>query len=155
MAASLNRIVLCGNLTADPELSYTPSGMAITKFSMAVNERVKNQQEEWVDRPCYVDITAFGRQAETSNEYLSKGAPVLLEGKLRYDTWDAKDGSGKRSKHYVVADRVQFLSSRSESVDSKPAAAPKPKMEAPQAPMSDNGADNGAEAGDDGDIPPF
>lgn len=151
MAASLNRIVLCGNLTADPELSYTPSGMAITKFSMAVNERVKNQQEEWVDRPCYVDITAFGRQAETSNEYLSKGSPVLLEGKLRYETWDAKDGSGKRSKHSVVADRVQFLSSRSESTESKSAAAPKPKMEAPQDPMSDNGA----EAGDDGDIPPF
>ena len=146
MSASLNRIVLCGNLTVDPELSYTPSGMAIAKMGLAVNERVKNQQGEWAERPCFVDITVFGGQAGACNQYLEKGAPVLLEGKLRYDSWDAKDGSGKRSKHYVVADRVQFLSSRGEG-STKPAAAPQVKMEAPKAPMADSG--------DDDDLPPF
>jgi len=146
MPASLNRIVLCGNLTADPELSYTPSGMAIGQLRLAVNERVKNQQDEWVDRPCFVDVTAFGRQAETCNEYLEKGSPVLLEGKLRYETWEAKDGSGKRSKHSVVADRVQFLGGRSEG-ESKPASSPKPAIEPPKPPLAD--------AADDEDIPPF
>lgn len=116
MSASLNRVILCGNLTADPELSYLPSSLAVVRMRLAVNERVKNQQDEWVDRPCYVDISAFGKQAENCNEYLSKGSPILLEGKLRYETWDAKDGSGKRSKHSVVADRVQFLASRGEGV---------------------------------------
>jgi single-strand DNA-binding protein len=146
MSASLNRIVLCGNLTADPELSYTPSGMAIAKLRLAVNERVKNQQDEWVDRPCFVDVTAFGKQAEACNKYLEKGSPILLEGKLRYETWEAKDGGGKRSKHSVVADRVQFLSSRSESSGSSEPQAPKERVQAPKPPM--------AEA-DEGDIPPF
>jgi single-strand DNA-binding protein len=114
MAASLNRIILCGNLTADLELSYLPSGMAVVRMRLAVNERVKNQQDEWVDRPCFVDVSAFARQAEACNEYLSKGSPVLLEGKLRYETWEAKDGGGKRSKHSVVADKVKFLSTRAD-----------------------------------------
>ncbi|WFB36083.1 single-stranded DNA-binding protein [Kiritimatiellota bacterium B12222] len=148
MSASLNRIVLCGNLTADPELSYTPSGMAIAKLRLAVNERVKNQQGEWVDRPCYVDVTAFGGQAEASNKYLEKGSPILLEGKLRYETWEAKDGGGKRSKHSVVADRIQFLSTRSEGGaprQESPSAAP---MKSPKPPMADSGAD-------EDDLPPF
>lgn len=148
MSASLNRIVLCGNLTADPELSYTPSGMAIAKLRLAVNERVKNQQDEWVERPCFVDVTAFGRQAEACNEYLEKGSPVLLEGKLRYETWEAKDGGGKRSKHSVVADRVQFLSSRSEgsSASGESQRAATGSVQAPKPPL--------AEAEED-DPPPF
>ena len=131
MSASLNRVILCGNLTADPELSYLPSSLAVARMRLAVNERVKNQQDEWVDRPCYVDVTAFGKQAENCNQYLSKGSPILLEGKLRYETWDAKDGSGKRSKHSVVADRVQFLGGRGEEGGSAPSAAasaPPPSM---------------------------
>ena len=112
--ASYNRIILCGNLTADPEMAYAASGTAICKMRMAVNERVKSQSGEWVERPCYVDVTVFGNQAEPCNQYLSKGSPILLEGKLRYETWEAQDG-GKRSKHSVVADRVQFLSTRSDS----------------------------------------
>ena len=165
MAASLNRIILCGNLTADPELSYLPSGMAVVRMRLAVNERVKNKQDEWVERPCFVDVAAFARQAEACNQYLSKGSPVLLEGKLRYETWEAKDGSGKRSKHSVVADRVQFLStrsgdgesssggggyaSRSDSGPSTPRSAPPPSAppspapgpKASQAPLEDTGDD--------------
>jgi single-strand DNA-binding protein len=151
MAASLNRIILCGNLTADPELSYLPSGMAVVRMRLAVNERVKNQQDEWVDRPCYVDVSAFARQAEACNEYLSKGSPVLLEGKLRYETWEAKDGSGKRSKHSVVADRVQFLGSRDDASSGGGSSAPRPstpssaqtspQVNPPNPPLADTGDD--------------
>lgn len=155
--ASLNRIVLCGNLTADPELAYAPSGMAICKLRLAVNERVKNSQTgEWTDRPCYVDVTVFGNQAEPCNQYLNKGSPVLLEGKLRYETWDAPDG-GKRSKHSVVADRVQFIAPREDGGGSapRPAAASAPasaprvppaRATAPSPPPAD-------ESGDDENLP--
>ena len=140
MSASLNRVILCGNLTADPELSYLPSSLAVVRMRLAVNERVKNQQDEWVDRPCYVDITAFGKQAEACNQYLSKGSPVLIEGKLRYETWDAKDGSGKRSKHSAVADKVQFLSTRSDS-DTGSKASPSESGSAPPS-MTNTGEDD-------------
>lgn len=129
--ASLNRIILCGNLTADPELAYAPSGMGICKMRLAVNERVKNSQTgEWQDRPCYVDVTVFGNQAEPCNQYLSKGSPVLLEGKLRFETWDGPDGT-KRSKHSVVADRVQFIAPRGEDSPAPRAAAPAPAAREP------------------------
>lgn len=158
MAASLNRIVLCGNLTADPELSYLPSGMAVVRLRLAVNERVKNQQDEWVDRPCFVDVSAFGRQAEACNEYLEKGSPVLLEGKLRYETWEAKEG-GKRSKHSVVADRVQFLSSRSDSSSSGGSGGgsnPSPQSSSkPSAPAPTPSKPPLADEDDDESPPPF
>lgn len=151
MAASLNRIVLCGNLTADPELSYLPSGMAVVRLRLAVNERVKNQQDEWVDRPCFVDVSAFGRQAEACNEYLEKGSPVLLEGKLRYETWEAKEG-GKRSKHSVVADKVQFLSTRGDSGSGSSSSSQTSKPSAPApAPSKPPLADED----DDESPPPF
>jgi len=158
MAASLNRIILCGNLTADPELSYLPSGMAVVRMRLAVNERVKNQQDEWVDRPCYVDVSAFSRQAEACNEYLSKGSPVLLEGKLRYETWEAKDGSGKRSKHSVVADKVQFLSTRSGEAGSSGGGSSAPRPSTPSSANTSSKVDPPnpplAETGDD-EEPPF
>lgn len=148
MAASLNRIVLCGNLTADPELAYAPSGMAICKLRLAVNERVKNSQTgEWADRPCYVDVTVFGNQAEPCNQYLSKGSPVLLEGKLRYETWETPEGA-KRSKHSVVAERVQFIAPRDDAT-ARPAtpapAAPQVtpvQATAPSPPPETEGGDN-------------
>jgi len=149
MSASLNRIILCGNLTADPELSYLPSSLAVARMRLAVNERVKNQQDEWVDRPCYVDITAFGKQGEACNQYLSKGSPVLIEGKLRYETWEAKDGTGKRSKHSVVADKVQFLSSRSEDGGSSAPASTSSSESSSSAP------DAMTNTGEDDDPPPF
>jgi len=149
MSASLNRIILCGNLTADPELSYLPSSLAVARMRLAVNERVKNQQDEWVDRPCYVDITAFGKQGEACNQYLSKGSPVLIEGKLRYETWEAKDGTGKRSKHSVVADKVQFLSSRSEDGGSSSPASTSSSESSSSAP------DAMTNTGEDDDPPPF
>jgi single-strand DNA-binding protein len=105
--ASLNNIVLLGNLTRDPEVRYTPSGTPVATLGLAVNNRIK-QGDEWKDDPCFIDVVVFGKQAESCGEYLSKGQPVLVEGRLRYRTWEGQDGQ-KRSKHEVSAFRVQFM----------------------------------------------
>jgi len=107
--ASFNRVILVGNLTRDPELRYIPSGTAVSEIGLAVNERVK-RNEQWVDETVFVDITLWGRTAEVANEYLSKGSPVLIEGRLKLDTWE-KDGQ-KRSKLRVTAEKMQMLGSR-------------------------------------------
>ena len=114
--ASFNRVILVGNLTRDVELRYTGGGTAVTEIGLAVNERRKNQQGEWVDETVFVDITLWGRTAEVANEYLTKGSPILVEGRLRYDTWE-KDGQ-KRSKLAVTGDRMQMLSGRGEGASS-------------------------------------
>jgi len=106
MAGSINLVVLVGNLTRDPELRYTPAGTAVTKFGLAVNNRRK-VGEEWKDEPCFVDVSVFGRMAETSSEYLSKGRQVAIEGRLSYSKWE-KDGQ-TRSKLEVIANNIQFL----------------------------------------------
>lgn len=104
--ADLNIVVLAGRLTRDPELRYTPGGTAVTSFGLATSRRYK-QGEEMKEDTCFVDITVFGRQAETSSEYLTKGSPVLVEGRLNFRRWE-KDGQ-THSKLDVVANRVQFL----------------------------------------------
>ncbi len=108
--ASLNRVILAGNLTRDPEVRYTPSGMAVADLRLAVNERYKDSTtNEWKEKAVYVDVVVWGRQAETSGQYLSKGSPVLIEGRLQLDQWENQQGE-KRSKLRVNASRVQFLS---------------------------------------------
>ncbi|MEM9659864.1 MAG: single-stranded DNA-binding protein [Planctomycetota bacterium] len=107
--ASFNRVILVGNLTRDPELRYIPSGTAVTEIGLAVNDRVK-RNDQWVDETTFVDVTLWARTAEVANEYLTKGSPVLIEGRLKLDTWE-KDGQ-KRSKLRVVADRMQMLGGR-------------------------------------------
>src|SRR3954451_14033314 len=107
--ASFNRVVLVGNLTRDPELRYIPSGMAVSDIGLAVNDRVK-RGDQWVDEATFVDITLWGRTAEIANEYLSKGSPVLIEGRLKLDRWE-KDGQ-KHSKLKVTADKLQMLGAR-------------------------------------------
>ena len=106
---SLNRVILVGNLTRDPELRYIPSGTAVSDIGLAVNDRVK-RGDQWVEEATFVDITLWGRTAEIANEYLSKGAPVLIEGRLKLDRWE-KDGQ-KHSKLKVVGERLQMLGSR-------------------------------------------
>jgi single-strand DNA-binding protein len=106
--ADLNRVILAGNLTRDPEVRYTASGLAVAELGVAVNDRYKNKAGEWVETPCFVDVVVWGRQAETSGEYLGKGAPVLIEGRLQLDQWESAQGE-KRSKLRVRAERVQFL----------------------------------------------
>jgi len=107
--ASFNRVVLVGNLTRDPELRYIPSGSAVSEIGLAVNDRVK-KGDQWVDETTFVDITLWGRTAEVANEYLSKGSSVLIEGRLKLDSWE-KDGQ-KRSKLRVIAEKMQMLGGR-------------------------------------------
>jgi len=107
--ASYNRVVLLGNLTRDPELRYIPSGTAVSEVGLAVNDRVK-KNDQWVDETTFVDVTLWGRTAEVANEYLSKGSSILIEGRLKLDTWE-KEGQ-KRSKLRVVADKMQMVGGR-------------------------------------------
>ena len=108
--ASFNRVILMGNLTRDPELRYIQSGMAVSEIGLAVNDRRKTATGEWVDEPTFVDVTIWGRQAETASEYLTKGSPVLIEGRLKLDTWE-KDGQ-KRSKLKVVCENMRLVGTR-------------------------------------------
>jgi single-strand DNA-binding protein len=105
--ASLNKVMLLGNLTRDPELRYAPNGTPVANFGIAINRRYR-QGEEWREDVCYVDIVTFGRQAETVGEYLSKGNLAMVEGRLQWRSWETEDGQ-KRSKHEVVANHVQFM----------------------------------------------
>lgn len=108
--ASYNRVILVGNLTRDPELRYIPSGTAVTEVGLAVNDRRKTANGEWVDETTFVDVTLWGRTAEVASEYLNKGSSVLIEGRLKLDTWE-KDGK-KNSKLRVVGERMQMLGGR-------------------------------------------
>ena len=109
--ANINRVILTGNLTADPELSTLPSGTSVCKLRLAVNRRYKDQSSgEWTEKPNYFDIKVWGAQGENCAQYLSKGRPVAVDGRLEWSEWESQDG-GKRSKVEVVADTVQFSAS--------------------------------------------
>src|SRR6266699_6213204 len=98
--ASFNRVILVGNLTRDPELRYIPSGTAVTELGLAVNDRRKSASGEWIEETTFVDVTLWARTAEVACEYLSKGSSVLIEGRLKLDTWE-KEGK-KNSKLRVI-----------------------------------------------------
>ena len=116
---SINRVVITGNLTRDPELKSTGSGMAVLKMGVAVNDSRKNQQTgEWEEVPNYIDVVVFGKRGEAISRFLSKGAKVAIEGKLRWSSWEDKDSGAKRSKIEVIADEIEFLSSRNEGSNS-------------------------------------
>lgn len=108
--ASFNRVILMGNLTRDVELRYTPSNMAVTDIGLAVNDKRKNAQGEWIEETTFVDVTLWGRTAEIASQYLTKGQPVLIEGRLKLDTWE-KDGK-KNSKLRVVGENMRLLGGR-------------------------------------------
>ncbi len=109
MAASFNKVLLMGNLTRDPELRYVPSGQGVTTFTIAVNRVYNSQSGEKKEEVSFIRVVVWGRMAENCNEYLKKGSPVFVEGRLQSRTWDAQDGT-KRSTIEVVAQSVQFLS---------------------------------------------
>ena len=111
-ASNMNVVVITGNLTRDPELRTTGSGMAVCDMRVAVNSRRKDASGEWIDKPNYFDVTVFGAQGENCSTYLSKGRPVAVEGRLDWREWEAKDGSGKRQAVSIIANSVQFLGSR-------------------------------------------
>lgn len=106
--ASLNKVLLIGNLTRDPQLSYTPNQTAVVDFGLATNRRWTGQDGTQREETCFVDCRAFGRQAENINKYLSKGRLVFIEGRLTFDSWTAQDGT-KRSRHRVTVVNFQFL----------------------------------------------
>src|SRR5580765_1720313 len=114
MAANINRVVLVGNLTKDPELRHTGGGTPVCSLRIAVNTRRKDGATgEWTDKPNYFDITVWGNQAESCNQYLSKGRPVAIDGRLEWREWEAQDGT-KRQAVEVIAESVQFLGGRDE-----------------------------------------
>ena len=108
--ANFNKVLLLGYLTRDPVVRYTPAGTAVATFGLATNHRYR-QGDETKEEVCFVDVTVFGRQADTISVYLHKGSPALIEGRLRWRSWETNDGQ-RRSKHEVVADAVHFLPRR-------------------------------------------
>jgi single-strand DNA-binding protein len=109
--ASYNKVILIGNLTRDPELRYTAKGTAIGKLGLAVNRKWRNEAGEWQEEVTFIDVSAFGKQAETIGQYLKKGRPIMVEGRLRLDQWEDKNTGQKRSKLDVVLENFQFLDS--------------------------------------------
>lgn len=120
MASGYNRVVMVGNLTRDPELKQLPSGQSVCRLNIASNRQFRNRQSgDMVQEVCYVDVDVWGAQAESSNQYLQKGRQVLVEGRLKLDSWQDAEGNN-RSKHSIVADRVVFLSSGSAETSDSP-----------------------------------
>ena len=117
MAANINRVVLVGNLTKDPELRHTGGGTPVCSLRIAVNTRRKDESGNWADKPNYFSISVFGNQAESCAQYLSKGRPVAIDGRLDWREWDAQDGT-KRQAVEIIAENVQFLGSRESSGES-------------------------------------
>jgi len=111
-ASNVNVVVITGNLTTDPELRHTGGGTSVCELRVAVNSRRKDQSGNWVDKPNYFNVVVFGGQGENCANYLSKGRPVAIEGRLDWREWEAKDGSGKRQAIQIIANTVQFLGSR-------------------------------------------
>jgi single-strand DNA-binding protein len=164
--ASFNRVILLGNLTRDIELRYLASGMAVTDIGLAVNDRRKGQNGEWVEETTFVDITLWGRTAEIAGEYLTKGNPVMIEGRLKLDTWE-KDGK-KNSKLKVVGEKMQLLGGRGGAGGggegggqrsggaSRPAGRPAAKSSAPANDFNDDyGGSEPDFGGSGGDDVPF
>jgi single-strand DNA-binding protein len=151
MPSNINRVILVGNLTRDPELRTTPSGTSVCKLRLAVNERAKDPSTgQWGDRPNYFDITVWGAQGESCAQYLAKGRPVGVDGRLQWREWDAQDGT-KRQAVEVVADNVQFLGGRQEG--ELGASAPAGNQYVPAAAAADTSAGADFGGGADDDIP--
>jgi len=128
MAASLNRVFLMGNITRDPELRYVPSGTAVTTFDLAVNRVYMTQSGEKKEDTSFIRIVVWGRRAEVCAEYLAKGSPVFVEGRLRSRSWETQDGQ-KRSTIEVIANNVQFLRSQATKKAARPASPQGPSKE--------------------------
>lgn len=153
--ASINSVVLVGNLTRDPELRTIPSGTSVCDLGIAVDERYKSG-DEWKSRPNFFQVTVWGRQAETAAEYLEKGREVAIAGRLRWESWETEDGQ-KRSKVTVTADSVQFIGGRgngdggsggSRGFEAEPDAVPGDEADLPP-----SGGADAPPSGADDDIP--
>jgi single-strand DNA-binding protein len=152
--ASFNKVILVGNLTRDPELRYTPKGTAIAKIGLAVNRVWTNEAGEKKEEVTFVDVDVFGRTAENVGQYMRKGRPILIEGRLRLDQWDDKQTGQKKSKLGVVAETVQFLGSANSGAGAggeggAPASRPARPAPAPSAPPSEPADSDGPPESDD------
>ncbi len=141
--ASYNKVILIGNLTRDPELRYTPKGMAIAKLGLAVNRTWRTETGESKEEVTFIDLDAFGRQAETLAQYMKKGSPIMIEGRLKLDQWDDKQTGQKRSKMGVVVEGFQFLGGKGGGEMGSGAEAPaaprsRPAPSAPKAESPDS-----------------
>jgi single-strand DNA-binding protein len=149
--ASFNKVILMGNLTRDPELRYTPKGTAIAKIGLAVNRVWTNEAGEKKEDVTFIDVDVFGRTAENVGQYMRKGRPILVEGRLKLDQWDDKATGAKRSKLGVVAETVQFLGSAPGAGEggAAPAAPRAPRPAAASAPASEPVEGDGPPESDD------
>src|SRR5579863_257462 len=151
--ASFNKVILVGNLTRDPELRYTPKGTAVAKVGLAVNRNWTSESGEKKEEVTFVDVDIFGRTAENVSQYMRKGRPILIEGRLKFDQWDDKQTGQKKSKLGVVAETVQFLGSAADGGGSGAPAAPRAARPAaaaaPAAPASEPLEGDGPPESDD------
>ena len=150
--ANFNKVILAGNLTRDPELRYTPKGLAIAKLGLAINRTWKNEAGETKEEATFVDVDAFGRTAEVIGQYLKKGRPILMEGRLRLDQWDDKQTGQKRSKLGVVLESFQFMDSGSRA-DGAPAEGSRGRPPASPAPQAPEGSGPEAAGPEEDDVP--
>ncbi len=155
--ASFNKVILAGNATRDPELRYTQSGMAVVELGLAVNEKRKDAQGNWVDDVVFVDVTLWGRTAEVAGEYVQKGSAILIEGRLKLDQWTSQSGE-KRQKLKVTGDKLVLLGQKPRDGQSQAQAAPQASAPARGGYSAyDEGpppqASSGAGADDGGDLP--
>jgi single-strand DNA-binding protein len=130
--ASYNKVVLLGNLTRDPELRYTPKGSAVARLGLAVNRSYKTESGETMEEVTFIDIDAWGKQAELIAQYLRKGNPLFVEGRLKLDQWDDKNSGQKVSKLRVVMENFQFIGGRAEGGAGAPPAAAPARQSRPQ-----------------------
>jgi single-strand DNA-binding protein len=150
--ANLNRVLLIGNLTRDPEIRYTPKGTAVADIGLAINRVLSTEEGERREEVTYVDVVLWGRLAEIADQYLKKGRPVFIEGRLQLDSWDDKQTGQKRSRLRVVAENMQLLGSRSDSEAAASPAAPRRQSSAAPAPRPQPPKDPDLDAEPD-DIP--
>ncbi len=148
---NINRVVMTGNLTRDPELRSTPSGTSVCSLRLACNTRRKDASGEWVDKPNYFDVTVWGAQGENCATYLSKGRPVAVDGRLEWREWEDKETGAKRQATDIIADSVQFLGSR-DSAENGGSGQFKPQSDVPADTADFDKAPAGAGTSDD-DIP--
>jgi single-strand DNA-binding protein len=151
--ASYNKVILIGNLTRDPELRYTPKGMAIAKLGLAVNRTWRTETGESKEEVTFIDVDSFGRQAETLAQYLKKGSPLMVEGRLKLDQWDDKQTGQKRSRLGVVLEGFQFLGGgRAGGEMGGPEGAAPRSRPAPSAPKAES-PDSEPPPPEDDDVP--
>ncbi len=151
--ASFNKVILAGNLTRDPELRYTPKGTAVVKIGLAVNRTWKNEAGETKEEVSFIDIEAWGRQGEVIAQYMRKGRPLLVEGRLKLDTWEDKNTHQKQSKLKVVLESFSFIDSKGPEGAAPAGEAPRRPAPAPAAKPAEPPAEGEAPAAEEDDVP--